>query len=59
MLGEGLLIVGRQVPTAHGGFIDLLAVEEVDLANDLAAESGDPSRLPVDFTDPVEGTAVS
>lgn len=28
MLGEGLLIVGRQVPTAHGGFIDLLAVDE-------------------------------
>lgn len=28
MLGEGLLIVGRQVPTAHGGFIDLLAVDD-------------------------------
>lgn len=28
MLGEGLLIVGRQVPTGHGGFIDLLAVDE-------------------------------
>lgn len=28
MLGEGLLIIGRQVPTAHGGFIDLLAVDE-------------------------------
>lgn len=28
MLGEGLLIIGRQVLTAHGGFIDLLAVDE-------------------------------
>lgn len=28
MLGETLLIIGRQVPTAHGGFIDLLAVDE-------------------------------
>lgn len=28
MLGEGFLIVGRQVPTAHGGFIDLLAVDD-------------------------------
>lgn len=28
MLGEGLLVVGRQVPTAHGGFIDLLAVDD-------------------------------
>lgn len=28
MLGEALLIVGRQVPTAFGGFIDLLAVGE-------------------------------
>lgn len=28
MLGETLLIVGRQVPTAHGGFIDLLAIDE-------------------------------
>ncbi len=28
MLGEGLLIVGRQVLTAHGGSIDLLAVDE-------------------------------
>ncbi len=28
MLGEPLLIVGRQVPTAHGGFIDLLAIDE-------------------------------
>lgn len=28
MLGETLLIVGRQVPTAFGGFIDLLALDE-------------------------------
>lgn len=28
MLGEPLLIVGRQVPTAFGGFIDLLALDE-------------------------------
>lgn len=28
MLGETLLIIGRQEPTAHGGFIDLLAVDE-------------------------------
>lgn len=27
LLGERLLIVGRQVPTVHGGFIDLLAVD--------------------------------
>lgn len=28
MLGETLLVVGRQVPTAFGGFIDLLALDE-------------------------------
>lgn len=28
MLGETLLIIGRQVSTAHGGFIDLLALDE-------------------------------
>lgn len=28
MLGEQLLIIGRQVATAHGGFIDLLALDE-------------------------------
>ena len=28
MLGEVLLIIGRQVPTAFGGFIDLLALDE-------------------------------
>lgn len=28
ILGEKLLIIGRQVPTAHGGFIDLLALDE-------------------------------
>lgn len=27
MLGEPLLIIGRQVPTAFGGFIDLLALD--------------------------------
>ncbi|MFT3714450.1 MAG: endonuclease NucS [Gordonia sp. (in: high G+C Gram-positive bacteria)] len=27
LLGNDLLIFGRQVPTAHGGFIDLLAVD--------------------------------
>lgn len=27
LLGERLLIIGRQVPTAHGGFVDLLAVD--------------------------------
>jgi hypothetical protein len=27
LLGERLLIIGRQVPTAHGGIIDLLAVD--------------------------------
>ncbi len=27
MLGQRLLLIGRQVPTAHGGFIDLLAVD--------------------------------
>lgn len=28
MLGESLLVIGRQVPTAFGGFIDLLALDE-------------------------------
>lgn len=28
MLGETMLIIGRQVLTAHGGFIDLLALDE-------------------------------
>ncbi len=28
ILGQTLLIIGRQVPTAHGGFIDLLALDE-------------------------------
>lgn len=28
MLGETLLVIGRQVPTLHGGFIDLLALDE-------------------------------
>ena len=28
MLGESLLIIGRQVTTAHGGIIDLLALDE-------------------------------
>lgn len=28
MLGTTLLIIGRQVPTAHGGYIDLLALDE-------------------------------
>ena len=27
LLGERLLIIGRQVPTGHGGFVDLLAVD--------------------------------
>jgi RecB family endonuclease NucS len=27
LLGQRLLLIGRQVPTAHGGFIDLLAVD--------------------------------
>ncbi|MDA1363113.1 endonuclease NucS [Glycomyces luteolus] len=27
ILGQPLLLIGRQVPTAHGGFIDLLAVD--------------------------------
>ncbi|MFS3128089.1 hypothetical protein ACLM5J_06760 [Nocardioides sp. Bht2] len=27
LLGQPLLIVGRQVPTAHGGFVDLLAID--------------------------------
>lgn len=27
LMGQRLLLVGRQVPTAHGGFIDLLAVD--------------------------------
>jgi hypothetical protein len=27
MLGERLLVIGRQVPTAHGAFIDLLAID--------------------------------
>lgn len=27
LLGEKLLLIGRQVPTVHGGFIDLLAVD--------------------------------
>ncbi|CAM3532686.1 hypothetical protein NODU109028_21190 [Nocardioides dubius] len=27
LLGQPLLIVGRQVPTAHGGFVDLLAMD--------------------------------
>lgn len=28
VLGEPVLLIGRQVPTAHGGFVDLLAVDE-------------------------------
>ncbi|MBE7326041.1 DUF91 domain-containing protein [Nocardioides sp. Y6] len=28
MLGTSLLLIGRQVPTAHGGYVDLLAVDE-------------------------------
>lgn len=28
MLGETLLVIGRQVPTAYGGFIDLMALDE-------------------------------
>lgn len=28
ILGEPLLIIGRQIPTAHGGFIDLLALDD-------------------------------
>jgi len=28
VLGAPLLIIGRQVPTAHGQFIDLLALDE-------------------------------
>lgn len=27
LLGERLLLIGRQVPTTHGGFIDLLAID--------------------------------
>jgi RecB family endonuclease NucS len=27
LVGEPLLLVGRQVPTSYGGFIDLLAVD--------------------------------
>lgn len=27
LLGQTLMLIGRQVPTAHGGFIDLLAVD--------------------------------
>ena len=27
ILGQHLLVIGRQVPTAHGGFIDLLAID--------------------------------
>lgn len=28
ILGEPLLIIGRQIPTAHGGYIDLLALDD-------------------------------
>ncbi|MBF4574510.1 DUF91 domain-containing protein [Herbiconiux sp. VKM Ac-1786] len=28
ILGESMLVIGRQVPTAHGGYIDLLAIDE-------------------------------
>lgn len=28
ILGEALLVIGRQVPTVHGGYIDLLAIDE-------------------------------
>ena len=28
LLGSDLLIVGRQIPTAHGGYVDILAVDE-------------------------------
>lgn len=28
ILGEQLLIIGRQIPTVHGGFIDLLALDD-------------------------------
>lgn len=27
LMGQRLLLIGRQVPTAHGGFIDLLAID--------------------------------
>lgn len=33
LLGESLLIVGRQVPTAFGGFLDLLALDETGSAH--------------------------
>lgn len=33
LLGERLLLIGRQVPTAHGGFIDLLAVDADGVVN--------------------------
>lgn len=33
MLGRTLLIIGRQVPTAHGGFIDLVALDEIGVVH--------------------------
>jgi len=33
MLGETLLIIGRQIPTAHGGFIDLLALDDMGVVH--------------------------
>ncbi len=33
LLGQPLMIIGRQVPTAYGGFIDLLAVDREGVIN--------------------------
>lgn len=47
MLGETLLIVGRLVPTAHGGVIDLLAIDETAAVNVIEPKR---DKTPLDVT---------
>ena len=44
MLGETLLIIGRQVPTAHGGYIDLLAIDETAAVHVIELKRGKTPR---------------
>lgn len=47
MIGAGLMIIGRQVRTAHGGKIDLLALDETGAVHVLELKRG---RTPRDIT---------
>ena len=44
MLGGTLLIIGRQVPTAHGGYIDLLAIDETAAVHVIELKRGKTPR---------------